>query len=76
MSGYTIFLGPFAGIMVTDVCILCGDSSDFRLNITPSVLASPQRQGGCAFDVRPKWPIQIHRGFRLFQIFFDMFVEH
>ena len=20
MSGYTIFLGPFAGIMVTDVC--------------------------------------------------------
>jgi cytosine/uracil/thiamine/allantoin permease len=56
MNGYTVFLGPFAGIMVTDVRIIVHDYLILNY-LYFAVLARPSRNGRRAVDVSALWPI-------------------
>jgi hypothetical protein len=52
MNGYTVFLGPFAGIMITDVKVIyrvCDALNDSCF----VVLARASRSCGCALHVSP-----------------------
>lgn len=58
MNGYTVFLGPFAGIMVTDVSVM-NSSTSVSLTAT-TVLGCPPLQGGRTGYVSASWPVSVH----------------
>lgn len=64
MSGYTVFLGPFAGIMITDVRHSSKHPCSLpHLTSHLSVLARPSLQSRRSRDVQTSWSLSLHSGF-------------